>query len=77
MTVENFFFNENNGNGRKYLKFQRNKQIDINIIVTNLQDLKKRLMWKMKVIILVSCKIKQNLNEYKQINVNTRISNGC
>lgn len=77
MTVENFFFNENNGNGRKYLKFQRNKQIDINIIVTNLQDLKKRLMWKMKVIILVSRKIKQNLNEYKQINVNTRISNGC
>lgn len=42
MTVENFFFNENNGNGRKYLKFQRNNKSILNVIVTNLHARSKK-----------------------------------
>lgn len=69
MTVENrYFFNKSKGKNNKSIS-----SIIINIIVINFYARsKKRLMWKMKVI-LVSRKIKQNLNEYKQINVNIRI----
>lgn len=42
MTVENFFFNENNRNGRKYLKFQRNNKSILNVIVTNLHARSKK-----------------------------------
>lgn len=68
MTVENrYFFNKSKGKNKSI------SSIIINIIVINFYARsKKRLMWKMKVI-LVSRKIKQNLNEYKQINVNIRI----
>lgn len=69
MTVENrYFFNKSKGKNNKSIS-----SIIINIIVINFYARsKKRLTWKMKVI-LVSRKIKQNLNEYKQINVNIRI----
>lgn len=69
MTIENrYFFNKSKGKNNKSIS-----SIIINIIVINFYARsKKRLMWKMKVI-LVSRKIKQNLNEYKQINVNIRI----